>query len=302
MPLSNLLSQLKRIGGLERIRAIEARCERIQEALGRIEARQTQSLAPDQWSTAEFRVFSQWGEDGILQQLLRYIPVSRKTFIEFGVETYQEANTRFLLIHDNWSGLVMDGSIENIEFIKSDDLYWRYNLKAEQAFITRENINDLIRRNGISGEIGLLSVDIDGNDYWVWEAIDVVSPSIVVVEYNARFGPDRAVTIPYRADFIRTKAHYSNLYYGASLAALCVLARRKGYAFVGCNMAGNNAFFVRNDLKPAALPEITPQQGYRPSKFRESRDPQGKLTFLSAGEELAILEKLPLFEISQTER
>ena len=65
--------------------------------------------------------------------------------------------------------------------IKGDDIYWRYNLKAEHAFVSRENINDLIRRNGIIGEIGILSIDIDGNDYWVWEAIDVIKPSVVIV-------------------------------------------------------------------------------------------------------------------------
>lgn len=292
MPFSNLKSYLKRI------RTIDARCERIQEALGRIEDRQLQNLPPAQLADAEFRVYSQWGEDGILLHLLRHVPVSREIFVEFGVESYREANTRFLLVYKNWSGLVIDGSVANIECVKSDDVYWRYNLKAEQAFITRENINELIRRNGISGEIGILSVDIDGNDYWVWESIDVVSPSIVVVEYNARFGSDRAVTVPYKADFTRTNAHYSCIYYGASLAALCHLAKRKGYAFVGCNTAGNNAFFVRNDLKPAAIPELTPQQGYMPSKFRESRDPNGNLTFLSEEEERAVLRDLPLVEVS----
>jgi hypothetical protein len=284
--------------GAARLRSIEERCKKIQEALGRIEGRQLEDLPPSEIHKSEFRVFSQWGEDGILQHLLRHIPISRRVFVEFGVENYTESNTRYLLTKDHWAGLVIDGDPKNIDFIKNEDIYWRYNLKADTAFITRENINDLIRRNGISGEIGLLSVDIDGNDYWVWEAVDVISPSIVVVEYNARFGPQRAVTVPYDPAFVRTTAHHSNIYYGVSLAALCLLGKRKGFSLVGCNSAGNNAFFVREELRPISLPELTPAEGFVRSQFRESRDVDGALTYLSEVQEEAILDKLPLIEVS----
>lgn len=281
-----------------RLRSIEERCKKIQEALGRIEGRQLRDLPVADIQRAEFRAFSQWGEDGILQHLLRHIPVARKVFVEFGVENYTESNTRFLLTNDNWAGLVIDGSAENVDYIKRDDIYWRFNLKAENAFISRENINDLIRRNGIEGEIGLLSIDIDGNDYWVWETIDVIIPSIVVLEYNARFGPERAVTVPYDPGFVRTIAHHSNIYYGASLAALCLLGKRKGYSFVGCNTAGNNAFFVRNELRPPALPELTSVEGFVMSHFRESRAADGALAFLTDAQEVAILDEFPLVEVS----
>ena len=281
-----------------RLRSVEEHCKKIQEALGRIEARQLQNLPIADVQEAEFRVFSQWGEDGILHHLFRYIAAPRKIFVEFGVENYTESNTRFLLMNSNWSGLIIDGSAKNVDYIKRDDIYWRYNLKAENAFVTRENINELIRRNGIEGEIGLLSIDIDGNDYWVWEAIDVVVPSIVVLEYNSRFGPERAVTVPYDAGFVRTAAHHSNIFYGASLAALCLLGKRKGYSFVGCNTAGNNAFFVRSKLRPPTLPELTSVEGFVRSKFRESRDSDGQLTFLTDAQEAAILDKLPVVEVS----
>lgn len=283
---------------LARLEAIEERCQRMQEALGRIENRQLDRVPPAELRAAEFQAFSQWGEDGILQHLLRLVPVSKKVFVEFGVENYTEANTRFLLVKDNWTGLVIDGSRQNIDYIRRNDISWRFNLKAEQAFITRENINNLIRRSEISGEIGVLSIDIDGNDYWVWEAIDVITPSVVIVEYNHRFGAERAVTIPYSADFQRSKAHYSNIYYGASLAALCTLGRKKGYAFVGCNSAGNNAFFVRSQVKPDFLPEISPANGFVGGRFRESRDSMGNLAFLTEAQEAAILATLPLVEIS----
>ena len=281
------------------IRSIEDRSKKIQEALGRIEGRQLRGLPAADIQGAEFRTFSQWGEDGILQHLLRHISISRKIFVEFGVENYLESNTRFLLINDNWVGLVIDGSPENVDYIKNDEIYWRYNLKAECAFINKDNINDLIRRNGISGEIGLLSIDIDGNDYWVWEAIDAVIPSIIVVEYNSRFGPERAVTVPYDPEFFRTTAHYSNIYYGASLAALCLLGKRKGYSFVGCNTAGSNAFFVREELRPAGLPELTPEAGFVPSQVRESCDVRGTLTFLTKEQEAKILDRLPLIDLSK---
>ena len=271
---------------------------RIQEALGRIESRQTVSAPVSDLAAHEFRVFSQWGEDGIIDHLLRQVPVARKLFVEFGVEDYSEANTRFLLTHRNWAGLIMDASPRNIAAIRSDEIYWRHNLKAEETFITRENINGLLSRNGVAGEIGLLSIDIDGNDYWVWEAIEGVQPALVVVEYNARFGGERAVTVPYKADFERHKAHHSGIYYGASLKAFCVLAARKGYALVGSNTAGNNAFFVRRDLLPASLREVSASEAWVASQFRETRDAAGKLCFATPEEEVAILAALPLVEVT----
>ncbi len=290
------LSKLKAAFG--RLRSIDERTKKIQESLGRIEGRQLRDLPAANIQAAEFRVFSQWGEDGILQHLLGRVEVSRKIFVEFGVENYTESNTRYLLMNGNWAGLVIDGSRENIDYIKRDEIYWRYNLKAECAFITRENINDLIGRNGISGEIGLLSIDIDGNDYWVWEAIEVIAPDVVVVEYNSRFGPERAVTVPYDAGFVRTAAHYSNIYYGSSLAALCSLGKRKGYSFVGCNTSGVNAFFVRNESRPPDLPELKPAEGFVRSKFRESRDQRGALALMTDAEEEAILDRLPVVDVS----
>jgi hypothetical protein len=146
----------------------------------------------------------------------------------------------------------------------------------------------------------LLSIDIDGNDYWTWEAITVVNPTIVVIEYNARFGASRSVTVPYRADFVRSRAHYSMIYYGASLTALWALGRRKGYSLVGCNSAGNNAFFVRQDLL-GDLRGRTPSEAFRPHCFREARNEVGELSFLTLPEEEALLAGLPLVEVETPE-
>jgi hypothetical protein len=245
----------------------------------------------------EFQVFSQWGEDGIIQFLLRHVSLPNHIFVEFGVENYQEANTRWLVEGHNWSGLVFDGSQQHINSIKADPIYWKHQLKAVCAFIDAENINSLISGNGISGDIGLLSVDIDGMDYWVWKAIDVVTPAIVIVEYNSLFGPTKSVTVPYDPGFVRQRAHYSWSYYGASLAALVALGKTKGYSFVGSNSAGNNAFFVKSDLLHPPLRELTAREGYVQRAFREARDRDGKLTFPTFEEEAALIEGLPIVEV-----
>ena len=272
--------------------------EDIKTALGRIESRQL-SKAVQEINTTEFKVFSQWGEDGIIQFLVNKIEIPNKIFIEFGVENYTESNTRFLLQNNNWSGLIFDGSRDNINYIKNDPIYWRYNLKAECAFIDRENINRLISNNGISGDIGILSIDIDGNDYWVWEAINCVTPCIVICEYNSIFGPHAKITIPYDKDFKRSNAHYSNLYYGASIAALATLANRKGYSLIGSNSAGNNIFFVRNELI-RDMKTYAPEESYVKSQFRESRDNRGTLSFLDFDQRLELIENLEVYDI-QTE-
>lgn len=250
----------------------------------------------------EFSVFSQWGDDGIIQYLIRKVNIDSKLFVEFGVENYTEANTRFLLMHNNWSGLVMDGSEDNVSFIKKDNVSWRYDLKSKCAFVTAENINSLLLEEGLSGNIGLLHIDIDGNDYWVWKNLTAVDADIVIVEYNSSFGPSESYVIPYQKEFIRTKAHYSNLYFGASLSAFCDLGNSLGYAFVGCNSAGNNAYFVKRH-KLGTLRELTPEEGFVEAKFRESRNQQGELTFLTGARKRNELKGLPVINLKsgQTE-
>ncbi len=164
----------------------------------------------------EFSVSSQWGQDGIIDWLIERaaIPPALQSFIEFGVQDYRVSNTRFLLQNRNWRGLIMDGSPDTLPTVKADRLYWKHDLTVKQAFITRENINDLITSANFSGEIGLLSVDIDGNDYWVWEAISAVNPILCICEYNAIFGDLHPLSVPYDPGFVRTSAHFSNLYFG----------------------------------------------------------------------------------------
>jgi len=248
----------------------------------------------------EFSCSSQYGEDGIIDWLVSKFPMIPKKFVEFGVEDYYESNTRLLLQMRNWQGLIMDGSKEYISDIREQDISWRHNVDAICAHITKENINSLLEQNGIIGNIGLLSIDIDGNDYHVWQSIDVISPVIVVIEYNAVLGDLHAVTVPYRSDFDRKKAHYSTLYFGASLPALISLGKEKGYTFVGSNTIGANAFFIRDDFAPQIISQVKSISAY-PSIFRESRDLDGKLSFLGGDQRTETIKNCPLFEIRKKE-
>jgi hypothetical protein len=223
---------------------------------------------PNELCDVEFQVFSQFGDDGIIQYLMHSLPISERRFVEFGVEDYTEANTRFLLVKDKWSGLVLDGNERNIDYIRRDRISALFDLRAQQAFVTAENVDELILNARFSGKIGLLSIDIDGMDYWVWRAITAIDPAVVVIEYNAIFGSDRALAVPYKQDFIRSVAHPSLLYWGASLAALQDLGEAKGYTFLGCNGNGNNAYFLRNEL--ANLPSVSGlERSFRPAAFAE---------------------------------
>jgi hypothetical protein len=201
---------------------------------------------------AEFHAFSQFGEDGIIQYLVRALaPNISKTFIEFGVQDYIESNTLFLMLNNSWRGLVLDGEAQYIEGIQKRDFGWKYHLRSRCAFVSPDNINTIFTAEGFGEELGLLSIDVDGIDWYLWEALTAVRPAIVISEYNRHFPIDRPVTIPYQPIFDRTAAHPSNRYYGTSLAALHHLAIKKGYTFVGVESHLRNAFFVRNDLAGA---------------------------------------------------
>lgn len=296
--VNRILGMPQTIDNTERIRQlVEEDGSRTRLLIGKLLARQVRSHPVyENIQDAEFQVFSQFGDDGILQYLIEQTCPAVKKFIEFGVENYTEANTLFLLLNDNWSGLIIDGNPANIDSVRRSPWFWRQDLQAVAKFVDRDNINELFEEAGFTGEIGLLSVDIDGNDYWVWEAIHVVNPVLVTVEYNSVFGAEHAITIPYDPDFYRTKAHSSNLYWGTSLKALCLLAEKKGYAFVGCNSAGNNAHFVRKD-KVGGLPVLTAEQGYVESKFREARDNNSNLTYLSGYQRVEAIQDMFVVDV-----
>ena len=220
-----------------------------------------------------FKVYSQCDEDGILQEIFRRIGNGNQVFVEFGVENGIECNTVKLLL-EGWRGLWLDGSEANAAQIRNRyDLYCRNGrLNAMHAFITAENINALIQHGGITGEIDLLSIDIDNNDYWVWKAIEVVRPRVVVIEYNATLRPPFSGVVPYEP----TKTWNGSNYFGASLEALVKLGREKGYRLVGCSFSGANAFFVHETCAgDHFLDPATAEEHYEPPRYF--------FPFLSAG-------------------
>ncbi len=299
--IKTILIKAKRLKKrFDQINELVQRVEQLQQAVGRIETRLSLPARADSKNVQdhEFKVYSQWGEDGIIQYLINSIEIPNKVFVEFGVQDYRESNTRFLLQNNNWSGLVMDSSPEFIQRIKNEPLYFRHNLRAECAFIDRDNINDLLDRNGIRGDIGLLSVDVDGMDYWIWEAITAINPRIVICEYDTFLGSERAVVTPYDKSFDRLKAHYSFLYGGSSIAAITLLAKRKGYSLVGSNSNGVNAFFVRNDII-GSLQVLTPREAHMKGKFRNSHDREGNRTFLSAEVGIKLIGDMPLYDVER---
>lgn len=221
----------------------------------------------------EFKVSSQNGEDGLILFILSQIGAKTRTFVEFGFGDGRQCNAANLIRHFGWKGLMMDGNPDSVRSAKAHyaalGIKEGDGLNIRKCFVTAENINGKLREYGMSGEVDLLSIDIDGNDYWLWKAIDAVSPRLLVIEYNASFGSERSITVLYDPAFDRYKKHPSGWYHGASLKALEKLGREKGYALVGCNSDGVNAFFVRADLLQKPLQEITADEAYYPTIKRE---------------------------------
>lgn len=248
----------------------------------------------------EFRVYSQFGDDGIIQYLINYLQLNNgggKNFIEFGVGDFFESNSHFLLVNNGWNGYVMDGSIDNIKRIVRSSIYWRYNINAKQAFIDMTNINSLLFESGFK-KADVFHLDLDGNDYWILDAIDLklFDPEILILEYNAIFGAIKAFAIPYDAKFYRMNAHYSGKYFGASLQALNDLAARKGFYFIGCNSAGNNAYFLAARHQ-STIPRVSVESGFQGARFRESRNINGELSYLDPSLEPDLLKGLNVCDV-----
>jgi hypothetical protein len=169
----------------------------------------------------------------MLQVIFSKIGMTNRFYVEFGVEDGSECNTRYLRERLGWTGLLMDGGNHAAPV---------GNVRKE--FITAENICALFNKYGVPREFDLLSIDIDGNDYWVWKAIEDYSPRVVVIEYNSSIRPNESKTVPYQPDF-----HWDGTdYFGASILALAKLGREKGYTLIACDNNGINAFFLKDSL------------------------------------------------------
>lgn len=209
-------------------------------------------------SETGYRVFSQFEEDGLLLFIFSIIGMDNKTFIEIGSDDGVNSNSANLYFNFGWTGLFIDGNPKSIKrgvnFFNKYPHPWFYKPQFKCARVNRDNINNLILEAGYKDEIGLLSIDIDGNDYWVWDAISVVSPRVVVIETHREFGLHNIV-VPYDADYVFPGKH--PMYNGASPVAMTKLANRKGYRLVGANDLGFNFIFIKKGLAEDEIPEVS---------------------------------------------
>lgn len=221
-----------------------------------------------------FKVFSQFEEDGLLLYIFSIIGMGSKTFVDLGSNDCVNSNCANLAIHFGWLGLFVDGDKEVIKigkrFYAKNPNPWNHPQQFLCSFITAKNVNALIKNSGIEGEIELLSIDIDGNDYWIWNAIEIISPKVVLIESQVAFG-DKNLVVPYIESY--NSDIKSNFYSGASNAAMQKLAHKKGYRLIGANNYGNNLFFMKNGVGEHEFPEInvaiTIQHPFATSKFQE---------------------------------
>lgn len=238
----------------------------------------------------QFSVFSQNGEDGIIQHILSQVGFESCLFIEFGFGLFENNSLR-LMLREGFGGLYIDGSRLNVEYMnRAIREIGITNVSAVCQFLTTDNIEQTIASAGLSGSIDFLSIDVDGNDYWFWERLSEISPRVVAIEYNASFGPDKAITIPYDPAFERHEKHESGFYAGASLPALTKLGAAKGYELVGCDSSGANAFFVRRDCLVGSLTPMKPGEAYRPNAHRIN-------VGLTTEEQFALIAHLPFVTV-----
>lgn len=212
------------------------------------------------FADVEFRAYSQNGEDGILLYVFSLIGMGQRRCVEICAGDGLQCNSANLIINHGWHGLLVDGDEALIErgrayYARHGDTFC-FPPRLLHSWITRENVNSLLRTNGFEGSIDLLSLDIDGVDYWIWDALEAVRPRVVIAEIQCIWGEDRSVTVPYAPDFRARFVDGFGIYSGASLPAFVKLARRKGYRLVGVQRLGFNAVFVADGVGEDLLPEV----------------------------------------------
>ncbi len=208
-------------------------------------------------SETGYRIFSQYEEDGKLLFIFAVIGIKNELFIEIGSDDGINSNCANLALNFGWHGLFIDGNKESIKRGKRFYSKYPHPLTYPPKFVcekvTRENINQIIQNAGFEGEIDLLSIDIDGNDYWIWDVIDIVKPNVVIIETHNEFGFHNIV-VPYDPDYQFPGKH--PVYHGASPVAMTKLANKKGYRLVGANKLGFNFIFIKKELANDLIPEV----------------------------------------------
>ena len=248
---------------------------------------------------AEVKVFSQWGEDGILDFLVSRLGIHKPKVLEIGAGNFDECNSRFLAENLNASVVAVDGRPDLLSNIDASEIKWKSHILGIETWVTPNNINELISEgHSFMCGIDVFSLDLDGNDYWILRESDLKNVKVVVVEYNPLFGRTHEVTVPREDSFDRTSKHESWLYYGASLLAFVGELKKKGFTFVGTNRVGNNAFFVSSG--DAGLIPFQPDPldtSFYDWRIRESRDSAGNLNFLSGAARHSAMGNMPLLDL-----
>lgn len=257
---------------------------------------------------ADLKVFSQYGEDGILDFLTYKLNIPKPIFVEIGTGDYRESNTRFLYQRTNTKGMIIDCDQQLTDKVKNilGDYFWKGDLSIISRFVTLDNIMSLLKLGDFDWlGCDILSLDIDGNDFWIMKKIvKSCRCKILVLEYNSLFGCDVEVTTPYSDLFNRSSYHHSNLCWGASLRALINLLVGHGYTFVGTNLNNSNGFWVKADLLPQLgidEPSLDSLHQYVQNYCRESRDNNGKLTYEGGDNRLKAIRDCLLVDLRRGE-
>jgi len=252
----------------------------------------------------DFKVFSQNGEDGIIDYLLFSLQIEKAKFIEIGVGDYYESNTRFLFERSSGDGLIID-IIDNLQKrVEKNIRLWRGNVKILNRKIDSENILATLKEFNFFDNIDLFSIDVDGIDYWILEKMPKKFCKLIVAEYNPYFGSNLEISVPNDKNFDRSKYHHSNLCFGASLKSIINLLDRKGFVFLGTNLFKNNAFFVNSDFKDnlfLEIPNNNELNSFTNASFRESRDINNKLNFIDPKDILNEIKKCKVVDLSSSE-
>ena len=252
----------------------------------------------------DFKVFSQNGEDGIIDYLLFSLQIEKPKFIEIGVGDYYESNTRFLFERSSGDGLIID-IIDNLQKrVEKNIRLWRGNVKILNRKIDSENILATLKEFNFFDNIDLFSIDVDGIDYWILEKMPKKFCKLIVAEYNPYFGSNLEISVPNDKNFDRSKYHHSNLCFGASLKSIINLLDIKGFAFLGTNLFKNNAFFVNSDFKDnlfLEIPNNNELNSFTNASFRESRDINNKLNFIDPKDILNEIKKCKVVDLSSSE-
>jgi hypothetical protein len=251
--------------------------------------------------SVNYKVFSQHGEDGIIQYFIKLLNLKKIRFIEIGTEDYGESNTRYIYQTMNCEGLIIDPYKCLNQQIQKHISLISNKLKIHNDYICKENILYVLKKYNFNKNIDLFSIDIDGIDYWIIKELPKKLSKIFIAEYNPFFGPKLEITVPFKRNFNRTKYHYSNLCYGASLKALINLMKEKEYTFFGSNSKNTNAFFISNDyveLIKIEKPDTRNLEKFTDCNIRESKDKNGNFNFKENGKILEEIKNVEVYNIA----